>query len=703
MQGIIPPSLAQLLGAGQIPLLKVEIDVGGWVNLCTLDAKNYVESVSVSLGGAGMTPNPIGGSLTVTLANEGSIFHPLHPTSGYEDYIEAGRQVKISIGAKYGVTDYYWQRIIGYIDEPDFETPSFKVNISGGDYMKFLEDLELREPIETQWRLEETFNSIASDGRGTTEYYNNADAMDIPDEAGVVPNWIDSLCTISPLEGATDNTGDTTDESPIITGMTDTSGFFLGVHVQISAGFPAGNHKVLEKTATTITLDVDANATVANVTVNYYVGKVLLEAGANGDPALARLENVFVPVEGVRYSFRLQYKSVLGVGRMRVVIYHHNGDYNEIARREGLEQVTWTEENITFIAESVDPIEIWIYFYDGAPADEWYLDLFTIRTYVPPEERYYELQEPVAPCNGIYRVLIDEGEGAGFEDVWQGEEDVGYYYTEEEEFGPDPPAHPPKIVWFDKNRIVPSGTANLKIQYFRTVSLENMIADILVTAGLYVDRAAAIDAMDDYPGYAAPAIDIDQVWFKVGEPALGAIRMICERANYRFFFTWEGKPAFIPAPAGAVVFEFTAQSHIASVRNYQDRDEIWNRIIIEGSKRADPVNLEEARGSQFIGEAADDGVGDSIDTYGERTKTIKNHLFQNQADLNAMCATLLAEYKDPKWYADIEVPFNPVPLELGDKITWKERLSPTVEITQTGIIRDIKISTFTTTYKCVIV
>ena len=89
----------------------------------------------------------------------------------------------------------------------------------------------------------------------------------------------------------------------------------------------------------------------------------------------------------------------------------------------------------------------------------------------------------------------------------------------------------------------------------------------------------------------------------------------------------------------------------------------------------------------------------SIDEYGERTLTIKNHLFQDQASINAMCISLLAEYKDPKWYADIEVPFKPVPLELGDEISWKERLSPTLEITQTGTIRDTKINNFKTTYK----
>ena len=100
-----------------------------------------------------------------------------------------------------------------------------------------------------------------------------------------------------------------------------------------------------------------------------------------------------------------------------------------------------------------------------------------------------------------------------------------------------------------------------------------MVADILVTAHLYADRAAALADMD----YTDPAIDIDQVWFKVGDPALGAIAMICERSGYRFHFTYDGKPTFQPKPSGATVFTFTDQKHIASPRRYEDRAEIWNR------------------------------------------------------------------------------------------------------------------------------
>jgi len=508
MQTVIPPSHDQLRAVGQKPLLKVEIDVGGPVNLCDLDGKNYVEDVTISLGGAGMTPDPIGGTLSVTLSNEGSIFHPLHPDSGYEDYIKVGRKISIFIGGTYAGVPYYWQRIVGYIDEPDFEALTFKVNISGADYMKFLEDLELRSP-DTLWRGEETFSTIASDGRGATEYYEEDDAMDIPDEADNVTNWTDILCAFTSEIGATDNTGDTTLGSPVITDMTVTSGFFIGGYVQVSAGFAAGTHKILEITADSITLDVNATGDAANVTVLYYVGHVLMEEPGGDVPTIYN-RTIFDPEVGARYDFGFWYKSLASAEYFRVTIYQWDGaDWHRLARREDLGgQLEWTEESLTFIAATTDPIEIWIEFYEAYVDAQFWFDLFTIRKYTPPAERYYKI---AGACNGIYRVLLKEN--GVWEDVWQGEEDEGYYYTEEEEFGPIPPAHPPKIVWFDKNRVVANGTDNLKIQYFITVSLVDMVADILVTAGLYANRAAALDAMDDHLDWVDPAIDIDKCWF----------------------------------------------------------------------------------------------------------------------------------------------------------------------------------------------
>ena len=74
MQSISPVTNAQLLASNQEPKLKLEIYVGAaWVNLCNLDSKDYVEDWSISLGGASMTPNPIGGTWSAVISNEDSI------------------------------------------------------------------------------------------------------------------------------------------------------------------------------------------------------------------------------------------------------------------------------------------------------------------------------------------------------------------------------------------------------------------------------------------------------------------------------------------------------------------------------------------------------------------------------------------------------------------------------------------------------
>jgi len=196
MQAIAPVTTAQLLAVGQEPLIKVEIYVGAaWVNLNSLGGENYIEGASVSLGGAGMTPAPVAGVWSATVNNIDSIFHPQHPTSAYKAYLETERLTRISVGATYGGVDYYWQSIIGYMDEPKFSMPDYKVSISGGDYMQRLQQTELKF-LENYWGSTENFVSIASDGETGAQLYAEADAMEIGGgEANNVANWVTWLST----------------------------------------------------------------------------------------------------------------------------------------------------------------------------------------------------------------------------------------------------------------------------------------------------------------------------------------------------------------------------------------------------------------------------------------------------------------------------------------------------------------------------
>lgn len=623
MQAIAPVTTDQLLVAGQVPLMKFEIYVGAaWVNLCDLDSKNYVEDWSISLGGAGMTPNPIGGAWSVTLSNKDGIFHPQHPTSGYDGYLVTGRKVRISIGATYGGSDYYWQRMIGYMDEPKFSAPDYNVEISGGDYMKFLEDTELRSP-DNYWGTSAIFSSIASDGLVGSEIYAEADAMDITGEANNVANWVAVECDFASFADA--GGGST----------------YVGRLTNV----------------TPLTFAYVKNLNVGSVTA------------------------------GKEYKIRFKYRGVGEDGSSSIQLRIYQAS-SLVKMKAYYPTDDWIYDTFYFTAKDTGVIEMWIVCTPGI--SDLRLDQFSIGEFIPYENRYYELP---AASKGPYYVTLDSGAGAV--PVWQGEEDEGWYYVEDAEAGPDPPAHPAKIVFFDHNKTVPNGTNNLIVYYFTTESPENAVARLLFKAGLYASEAAALAAMD----YTATGITIDKIWFEAGTTCLNAIKKLCERCDYRFHFKYDGTPVFKPKPApGATSFTFTAQKHIASVFTYQVRNEIKNRIVIEGMKQAEPINKEETIPPELRGEAHDDT---SIAAYGERTLTIKNHLFQTQAAIDAMKATLLAEYKDPKWYADLEVPFNPVPLDLGDKISWKERLSPALEITETGITRDMKIDNFDTTYRCV--
>jgi len=78
------------------------------------------------------------------------------------------------------------------------------------------------------------------------------------------------VCTSSgTFSAATDATGDTDGSTAVITGMTDTSDFNVGDFVTVSAGFPSTvtPYEILEKTATTITLDTNSNSAQVDVTV----------------------------------------------------------------------------------------------------------------------------------------------------------------------------------------------------------------------------------------------------------------------------------------------------------------------------------------------------------------------------------------------------------------------------------------------------
>jgi hypothetical protein len=247
--------------------------------------------------------------------------------------------------------------------------------------------------------------------------------------------------------------------------------------------------------------------------------------------------------------------------------------------------------------------------------------------------------------NGPYLAVLDGAE------IWFGNRMDDWIYDEAT-----------NMLTFSEKKIVAAGTNNLIIYYFTTQDIMNVLGDLLMAAGLYANRAAALAALS----YTDPAVTVPKVWFEPG-PALDAVRRICERSNYRFWFAYDGTPTFKPAPvATSPVFSFPSFGNLSALDDKQDLEQIRNRVVIEGIEQGAFSTAKDKKTSRLTGTTYDQP---SIDAYLEHAEPIQNHLFQDQATIDAMCAVILAERKDPVWFATISVP-NPVPLEVGDTISW---------------------------------
>ena len=570
-----------------------------------------------------MTPNPVAGKWSAMLFDPNSIFYPQNQTSVLNDYIKTGVEARIFVGATYDDDPYYWKRITGYMDIPKFSLPDRKISISGGDYMKLLQDKEFKFP-DNYWGGSELFDSIDSEGLQGIELYVEGDAMDVVTDGANIGTWETHNCDF----------------------------------VHFDPGGPNPQSTWAGKAT---------NQTFLGEPPYSYVKNTDVMTADEGHKYRIKFWHRIVDATGV---FGMSFRILQGGTRFEYRFYYPTN--------------TWTEETVYFTAPGDGAIELRFGF---TTAYDCRIDQISIYEYIDYWDRHYDITD--VNETGPYYLTLDD------EPVWQGEEDEGWWYDSDNGY-----------VFFDKNKTVADGTGtdNIEIFYFLATKPEDVVGDLLYWVGLYDNRADALTAMGD-PN---TGIEIDKIWFEVGTTYLNAIKMICERCDWRFYFKYDGTPVFAPksTPVDPADFTFTDPKHITSVNTYQDWNEIKNRIVIEGIKQAEPVGREETTPSEFKGELSD---ADSIAAYGERTLTINNYLFQTQDSIlnvagdAGMCFDLLAEYKDPKWYADIKMNFNPVPLELGDTIKWEEMLSPDLDITKTGLLRDIKITNFGTTYKCELV
>jgi hypothetical protein len=113
-------------------------------------------------------------------------------------------------------------------------------------------------------RMPQYFSSTVVPTAGTFE--QGAVVFHSDKTAGQESGWI--CMTAGTFSAATDNTGDTDGSTGVITGITDTSDFYIGEYVSVSAGFAStGPYKILALTSSSVTVNANSNSSQSNITV----------------------------------------------------------------------------------------------------------------------------------------------------------------------------------------------------------------------------------------------------------------------------------------------------------------------------------------------------------------------------------------------------------------------------------------------------
>ena len=206
---------------------------------------------------------------------------------------------------------------------------------------------------------------------------------------------------------------------------------------------------------------------------------------------------------------------------------------------------------------------------------EWWGTQLTLDT-VEAQETY----NMPSDCKGVYRVWLDMDakDGSNLVEINEGSDWTYDWDTN-------------KFSFLDNSIPAYDGVDNLVIFYFTTQIVEEVVADILIYAGILKlwERKSWLENTN----YVTPTEKtIDRVRFKKGEKCLEAIRLLIETVLYRFRFSEEGIAILKPKPLESdPPVMMVNREDVEVINKGENVDEVYNQILIAGEERERIIKL----------------------------------------------------------------------------------------------------------------
>ncbi len=204
-------------------------------------------------------------------------------------------------------------------------------------------------------------------------------------------------------------------------------------------------------------------------------------------------------------------------------------------------------------------------------------------------------------CEGMYRAWLDMDakDGSNLVEINEGGDWTYDWNTK-------------KFMFLDASIPAYDGVDNLVIFYFTNQKIEEVVADILIYAGILNlwERKSWLENTN----YVTPTgKTIDRVRFNKGEKCLEAIRLLIETVLYRFRFGEEGIAILKPKPPESdPPVMMVNREDVEVINKGENVDEVYNQILIDGEERERIIKL-----LTVSTKSAEDKTADSFVAVGE--------------------------------------------------------------------------------------